>query len=98
MIIRIVKLSFHAEHISAFKTIFEESKQKILAQKGCHRVEMLQDVNEKNIFFTYSWWDSEDDLNKYRQSELFEGVWNKTKILFNDKPKAWSTEKINEAQ
>lgn len=97
MIIRIVKLSFHTEHISSFKTIFEESKQKILARKGCHRVEMLQDVTKKNIFFTYSWWDSEEDLNAYRQSILFEGVWNKTKILFNDKPEAWSTEKINEA-
>ena len=97
MIIRIVKLSFHVEHISAFKTIFEESKQKILTQKGCLRLEMLQDVNEKNIFFTYSWWDSEKDLNDYRHSKLFKGVWNKTKLLFNDKPKAWCTEKINEA-
>lgn len=97
MIIRIVKLSFHQEHISTFKTIFEESKQKILAQEGCHKVEMLQDINAKNIFFTYSWWSTQGDLNRYRESELFEGVWAKTKILFNDKPLAWSTEKINEA-
>lgn len=97
MIIRIVKLSFHQEHISTFKAIFEESKQKILSQNGCRKVEMLQDVNTKNVFFTYSWWNSEADLNKYRQSELFEGVWAKTKILFNDRPMAWSTEKINEA-
>ena len=97
MIIRIVKLSFHAEHISAFKSIFEQSKQKILANKGCHKVELLQDVNKKNVFFTYSWWDSESDLNAYRHSELFEHVWKETKVLFNDKPQAWSTIKINEA-
>jgi len=97
MIIRIVKLSFHSEHISTFKTIFDQSKQKILNRKGCTRVEMLQDIQHDNIFFTYSWWDTEADLNAYRHSELFEGVWAKTKLLFNDKPMAWSTEKINEA-
>lgn len=97
MIIRIVKLSFHTEHISTFKTIFEGSKHKICAQEGCHRVEMLQDINEPNVFFTYSWWDSQEHLNRYRHSKLFENVWAETKILFNDKPMAWSTEKINEA-
>ena len=28
--------------------------------------------------------------------ELFKDVWSKTKILFNNKPEAWSTKKINE--
>ena len=97
MITRIVKLSFKDEFISEFKTIFEESKQKILSQNGCLKAEMLQDVNAKNIFFTYSWWETEQDLNNYRNSELFKGVWAKTKILFNDKPQAWSTLKLNEA-
>ena len=54
MIIRIVKLSFHAEYISDFKTIFEENKGKIISQKGCNRLEMLEDINDVNIFFTYS--------------------------------------------
>tara|TARA_A100000164_G_C21248783_1_gene470424 strand:- start:166 stop:462 length:297 start_codon:yes stop_codon:yes gene_type:complete len=96
MIIRIVKLSFHAEYISDFKTIFEENKGKIISQKGCNRLEMLEGINDVNIFFTYSWWDSEDDLNNYRNSELFKDVWSKTKILFNKNPEAWSTKKINE--
>ena len=57
---------------------------------------MLKDINDVNVIFTYSWWDSEDDLNNYRNSELFKDVWSKTKILFNKKPEAWSTKKINE--
>ena len=96
MIIRIVKLSFHPEYISDFKTIFEESKQKIVSQKGCNRLKMLKDINDVNVIFTYSWQDSEEDLNNYRNSELFKDVWSKTKILFNKKPEAWSTKKINE--
>lgn len=97
MIIRIVKLSFHEEHIDLFRSIFNLSKEKIVAHKGCHKVELLQDCQNKGVFFTYSWWDSEEDLNAYRQSKLFDKVWRETKILFNDKPMAWSTEKINEA-
>ena len=96
MIIRIVKLSFHPEYISDFKTIFEENKHKIISQKGCNRLKMLKDINDVNVIFTYSWWDSQDDLNNYRNSELFKDVWSKTKILFNKKPEAWSTKKINE--
>ena len=96
MIIRIVKLSFHAEYISNFKTIFEENKQKIVSQKGCNRLEMLKDIKDVNVIFTYSCWDSEDDLNNYRNSEVFKDVWSKSKILFNKKPEAWSTKKINE--
>ena len=64
MIIRIVKLSFHAEYISNFKTIFEENKQKIISQKGCNRLEMLKDIKDVNVIFTYSWWDYEDDLSQ----------------------------------
>ena len=97
MITRIVKLSFKEEHIEEFQAIFEESKQKIISQKGCLKVEMLQDISAKNIFFTYSWWVSEEDLNNYRNSVLFAGVWAQTKILFNDKPMAWSTKNLNEA-
>ena len=96
MIIRIVKLSFHTEFISDFKTIFEENKQKIISQKGCNHLEMLKDIKDVNVIFTYSCWDSEDDLNNYRNSELFKDVWSKTKILFNNKPEAWSTKKLNE--
>lgn len=97
MIVRIVKLSFHAEFISDFKTIFDENKHKIISQKGCSRVEMLQDINNLNVFLTYSWWNSEENLNDYRNSDLFKTVWKKTKVLFNKKPEAWSTNKINEA-
>lgn len=91
MITRIVKLSFKNENLPIFKLIWAESKTKIADFDGCHFVEMLQSKNPQNICFTYSVWDNEDALNKYRHSELFKQTWAKTKILFNDKPEAWST-------
>lgn len=92
MIIRIVKMSFQPDKVNDFLKIFNESKNKIRSSKGCTRLELLNDVEQKNIFFTYSYWETAEDLNNYRGSELFGSVWPGTKLLFNAKPEAWSVE------
>lgn len=98
MIKRIVKLTFHPEHTDTFIQIFAESKEKIKARPGCHHVEMLRAVQPDNVFFTYSYWDSEEDLNAYRYSDLFQKTWAKTKILFSDRPQAWSTTMLDTSE
>lgn len=90
MIKRIVKLTIKEEYISEFFKIFEDSKEKIAAQPGCHYVEMLQDSKDPRLCFTYSVWDNQESLDAYRKSELFGGVWPATKTLFDGKPEAWS--------
>ena len=94
MFVRIVKLSFHEENIPAFLENFELMKEKIRNAPGNRFLELYQDKNNKCIFFTYSYWETEQDLENYRNSELFDGIWNFTKKLFNDKPEAWSVDKI----
>ncbi len=34
------------------------------------------------------------DLENYRNSKLFRGIWSKTKPMFNGKPEAWSVDKL----
>ena len=92
MIIRIVKMTFIPEKVNDFKIIFDESKQLIRDFEGCSHLELLSDINDPNVFFTYSYWESEEALNNYRSSELFGGVWVKTKVLFSAKTEAWSVE------
>ena len=94
MFIRIVKLSFHQKNIPAFLENFELMKEKIRNAEGNRFLELYQDKNNKCIFFTYSYWETEADLENYRNSELFYDVWNFTKKLFNDKPEAWSVDKL----
>ena len=93
MFVRIVKLSFHQKNIPTFLEIFEKKKQFIRASKGCTLLELYQDKNNPDIFFTYSYWNKESDLENYRKSALFKDVWAKTKVFFNDKPLAWSVDK-----
>ena len=94
MFVRIVKLSFHDEHVPAFLANFELMKEKIRGAAGNKLLELYQDKDNKNVFFTYSYWETEADLLHYRESELFYDVWSFTKKLFNAKPEAWSVDKL----
>ena len=98
MLVRIVKLSFHQEHIPAFLNNFEKVKHKIRNSPGNRFLELYQDKNNPSIFFTYSCWESEADLENYRNSALFKEVWAFTKAFFNDKPEAWSVDKLASLQ
>ncbi|HRE77039.1 MAG TPA: antibiotic biosynthesis monooxygenase [Flavobacterium sp.] len=94
MFVRIVKMSFHEENIPKFLENFDLMKEKIRNAPGNRLLELYQDKNNPEIFFTYSYWETENDLENYRNSELFYDVWQFTKKLFNDKPEAWSVNKL----
>ncbi len=94
MIIRIVKMTFEPEKVREFLEIFNASKLLIRNMKGCTHLELLHDVNNPNILFTYSYWENEEDLNNYRNSELFMAVWSKTKIFFSAKVEVWSVKQL----
>ena len=68
MFVRIVKLSFHEENIPAFLENFEQMKSHIRNAPGNRFLELYQDKNNKCIFFTYSYWETEAALEKYRTS------------------------------
>ena len=93
MIIRIVQMTFEPERIDEFTKLFDERKHIIRGFPGCTHLELWQDTTHNNIFFTYSNWNSESDLNHYRFSEFFKETWSLTKALFADKPQAWSVNK-----
>lgn len=94
MFIRIVKMSFEEDKINLFLENFNTNKEKIRNFEGCSLLQLLRDKNNPSLFFTYSYWKSEKHLEAYRNSELFQSVWKKTKVLFNNKPEAWSVDTV----
>ncbi len=98
MIIRIVKLQFKEEELEAFKTYFDGICDQIRNFEGCQKLEMLEQVDQPNVIFTYSYWESEDALENYRVSELFQTFWGVAKAKFSGKPEAWSLNKIAEVE
>ncbi len=93
MILRVVKMEFREEALDSFLVVFEASKAKIRAFEGCVHLQLWQDKENPSTVFTYSHWQSEQDLEAYRHSELFKATWAKTKVLFKEKAQAWSLDR-----
>lgn len=95
MLTRIVKMSFQSHKVDEFRAIFEKYGHRIRGAEGCKGVDLLQDIAQPHIFFTYSKWDEEKYLDQYRNSELFAEVWKQTKALFAERAEAWSVEVVD---
>jgi len=92
MIKRLVKLHIEKGNEHVFQSIFNERQEKIKSFDGCQHVELWQEVNRPQIFFTYSIWDSEQHLDAYRFSEFFKETWSLCKAIFESKAEAWSVQ------
>lgn len=97
MLIRIVRMTFQPGKTANFLEIFRQSQPLIRAFEGCLHVELLQDAGNPLIYSTLSHWRDAEALENYRQSELFRTTWAETKILFADKPQAFSLKRMEDS-
>lgn len=96
MLVRIVKMKFKPEAVEGFLALFHKNKEKIRHFEGCQHLELFRSQHDETMFFTYSYWSSEEHLNAYRHSDLFSKVWSSTKAGFSQKAEAWSLDKLVE--
>lgn len=96
MIHRIVIMTFKPEMVETFMEVFDASKFHIRNFPGCCGLKLLKTTNKTGQLSTFSLWESEEALNNYRNSALFIETWAKTKILFSEKPVAFSTVVLRE--
>lgn len=92
MFTRIVKLELRDDQVTPFLANFEKIKSKIRNFPGCTHLSLLRDKQDPSIFFTYSKWKREEDLEHYRTSSFFKVVWSTTKPMFRKKAEAWSVD------
>ena len=67
MIVRVVKMTFRREEIATFEALFEGWRHRIIAFPGCRHLELLHDMDDERVFFTYSLWDGLEALEAYRK-------------------------------
>jgi autoinducer 2-degrading protein len=96
MIVRIVKLTFDPLKTGEFLEYFEQVKRDIRTFPGCSKLELLEETTGNGVFFTYSYWNSESDLGKYLNSQMFKTTWSRVKPLFSAPAAAWSLRKLQE--
>ncbi|MDH3651032.1 MAG: antibiotic biosynthesis monooxygenase [Saprospiraceae bacterium] len=88
--IRLVKLTVKPDQIQTFKEIFHSNSKVIARQAGCSILELWQDQENPQIFYTYSQWQSADCLESYRASPFFGALWIKVKPLFEQGAQVWN--------
>ena len=70
MIIRIVKMELMPGTYSEFLDHFNQVKAEIRQFPGCLSLELHRDTANQDIVFTISSWESAQDLENYRHSEI----------------------------
>lgn len=83
-------MEFEQTKVNTFLDLFNSMRDKIANYEGCLGLELHNSIDAPATFFTYSTWKSEEHLENYRNSELFKQIWSKTKVMFSNKPEAWS--------
>ena len=96
MLIRIVRMHFTEAGVEEFLEIFNANKEAIRNFEGCSHLQLLRDKDDPSVFITLSHWESEENLENYRKSELFGKVWGRVKNLFSERTIAFSSEKYIE--
>lgn len=95
MIKRIVMMELLPENEALFISTFDKVKQQIRKQAGCEGLELLRSPADDHInIWTISLWQSEEDLNNYRTTDLFMKTWTAVKPLFSAKTRAWTLTSI----
>lgn len=93
MLVRIVKLTLQEDRVEDFKTYFDSIKDRVRNSPGCSFLEVYQDLDNPNVFFTYSYWNEAESLEQYRHSNVFLEIWPYVKTMFAQRAEAWSVNK-----
>ena len=92
---RIVRLHFKEGKEKVFlNEILPKQKHFTRSFQGCNRLELWQDVDNEQIVYSFSLWDSVEDLNNYRYSDQFRAFWKATKQHFKEPAQAFSAQQI----
>ena len=90
MIVRIVRMTFHADAVEDFLVLFDAAAPNIRAFDGCRHLELWREAGLAHVMTSYSHWTQPEALERYRQSVLFKETWSKAKPLFGARPVATS--------
>jgi len=94
MITRIIKFKIEPVNADDFKQFIASIKDDFSTIKGCKNMEILNDKEDKDVYFMYTIWDTEFKLNQYRKSEINKTLWSKLQEWSKKEPQAWTVENI----
>lgn len=90
MLTRIVRMEFIPEYEKEFLSLFEEINSTIENFPGCLSLQLMQDQDQRHVYYTLSQWQNSESLEHYRKSPFFREVWPQAKQYFAKKAQASS--------
>ena len=78
-----------------FEAIYAERNPFKNGVAGCLSVQLMKDINDPNICYTLSEWESNDALESYRASAYFKQTWPMVKSLLSKRAEAYSLMPLN---
>ena len=91
-------MTFRPEETKNFLDMFSQVQGEIRKFDGIEKLELLQDIDQPNVLFTLSVWQSTKHLEAYRHSDFFQKTWTQTKSYFESKAEAWSVRLVGNPQ
>jgi quinol monooxygenase YgiN len=83
-------MTFMESRIDDFMDLEKSICRDIRRFKGCRHLEILQDIHNRCVFFSYSHWESESDLEDYRRADFFKETWATLCRWFREAPETWT--------
>ncbi|OFX61669.1 MAG: hypothetical protein A2046_04560 [Bacteroidetes bacterium GWA2_30_7] len=96
MIVRIVKMQVNESNKVLFKQTLKDYQPLLKKQKGCMQIDMLNDKKIKDIYYSYTIWDNEENLKKYKNSDFYKELSSKVLPLCEKEPQAWTVDEAFE--
>jgi len=94
MILRVVKMELIETKIGLFERFMSNLKDEKLRQEGCLHHDIFCDKDNNSIYFSYTIWNNEKSLKKYKKSELFKVVSQTIRSFCVKEPLAWTVENV----
>ncbi len=94
MIIRVVRMEVIDTKLELFNHFMDNVKEVKTELKGCIHYDVLRDKRYANVFYGYTIWEAENDLVKYRKSELFKETVRTVNQFCVKKSQAWTVENV----
>ena len=94
MIIRVVKIPIKDASINSFIKRIPIISNEVRRVSGCIHNDIFRDKMKENIFYSYTIWNSDEDIEKYLGSQYYKDIWGDLWDYFEGTPKSWKIDNI----
>jgi heme-degrading monooxygenase HmoA len=96
-IARVIIIKAPEEKFKEAEQIWKEDCAPLMRrQKGCRAEKFMRSLDHPDLYISYSEWDSQEDIDNYRNSEDHKKIRTESRALQGSRAVVWTYEILNE--